>query len=169
LFLFEFQIKQNSLDGGGMEPHFTDENKQNIVDKTSAQPIDSNRTKDSELCGLDSGIAGSYRETSSGMAVSLEGHRKAASYTDAADMLIACAEEATFFSGSVNREREARLLTKDTGGSEEEKEKFTTETGMVSSTRRVSITVEECFLYWELRSFVTGASMNVHVPVIILI
>jgi hypothetical protein len=74
------------------------------------------------------------------MAVSLDGHRKAASYTDAADMLIACAEQATFFSSSVDREREARLLTKDTGGSEEEKEKFTTETGMVSSTRCVSIT-----------------------------
>jgi hypothetical protein len=129
-----------------MEPHLADEKIQNIVDKTSVQPIDSNRTKDSELCGLDSGITGSYRETSSDMAVSLEGHKKAASYIDAADKLIACAEQAAFFSSGMGREREERLLPKDAGGSEEEKEKFTTETGMVSSARCIPITVEQCFL-----------------------
>jgi hypothetical protein len=135
-----------------VEPHVTDENIQNTVDKTSAQPVDSNRTKDSELGGLDSGIAGSYRETSSDMAISLEGHRKAATYTDTADKLIACAEQATFFSSSMDREREGRLVTKDTRGSEEEKEKFTTETGMVSCTSHVSATAEQCFLYWKLWS-----------------
>jgi hypothetical protein len=82
------------------------------------------------------------------MAVSLEGHRKTVSYTDTADKLIACAEQATFFSSSMDREREGRLVIKDAGGSEEEKEKFTTETGMVSSTSHVTITVERHFLQW---------------------
>jgi hypothetical protein len=69
---------------------------------------------------------------------------------DTADKLIACAEQATFFSSSIDREREGRLVTKDTGGSEDEKEKFTTETGMVSSTNHVTVTVEWHFLQGEL-------------------
>jgi hypothetical protein len=117
-----------------------DENIQNIVDKTSIRPVDSNRAADNDLDGLDSGIAGSYRETSSDIA-SLEFNRKSGSYTDAADKLIARAEQATFFSTTIDREEEGGLFTKETGGSEEEKEKFTTETGMVSCIRHVFIAV----------------------------
>jgi hypothetical protein len=62
----------------------------------------------------------------------LEGHKKAGNCTDSADKLIACAEQATFFSTSMDRGGEGGLAVKETGGSEEEKEKFTTETGMVS-------------------------------------
>jgi hypothetical protein len=104
---------------------------QNIVDKTSVEPVDSNRAADNDLDVLDSGIAGSYRETSSDIA-SLELNRKCGNYTDIADKLIARAEQATFFSTTMDRAGEGGLFTKETGGSEEEKEKFTTETGMVS-------------------------------------
>jgi hypothetical protein len=134
VFLFEFQIKQSSVDGGNVEPQQVDENMQNIVDKTSVEPVDSNRTADNDLDGLDSGITGSYRETSSDI-VSLEINRKSGTYTDAADKLIARAEQATFFSTTIDRAGEVGLFTKETGGSEEEKEKFTTETGMVSFVR----------------------------------
>jgi hypothetical protein len=129
-FLFDFQIKQNSLDGGNVEPQSADENMQNIVDKTPVEPVDSNRAADNDLDGLDSGIAGSYRETSSDIA-SLELNRKCGSYTDAADKLIARAEQANFFLTTIDRAGEGGLFTKEVEGSED-KEKFTTETGMVS-------------------------------------
>jgi len=74
--------------------------------------------------------------------MSLEGHRKAASYTDTADKLLACAEQITFFSTSMDREGEGGLVIKETGGSEEEKEKFTTETEMVRCSRYLFIVVE---------------------------
>lgn len=131
VFHFEFQIKQNSLDGGNVEPQSADENVQNIVDKTSVEPVDSNRVADNDLDGLDSGIAGSYRETNSDVA-SLELNKKCGSYTDAADKLIARAEQATFLSTTIDRAGEGGLFIKETEGSEEDKEKFTTETGMVS-------------------------------------
>ncbi|GFG30500.1 hypothetical protein Cfor_08123, partial [Coptotermes formosanus] len=127
--LTNLQIKQNSVDGGNVEPQSVDENIQNTVDRTSVEPVDSNRAADNDLDGLDSGIVGSYRETSSDIA-SLEFNRKSGSFTDAADKLIARAEQATFFSTTIDREDEGGLFTKETGGSEEEKEKFTTETGM---------------------------------------
>ena len=134
----EFQIKQNSLDGGNVESQSADENMQNIVDKTSIEPVDSNRAADNELDVLDSGVVGSYRETGSDIA-SLELNRKSGSYTDAADKLIARAEQATFFSTTIDKAGEGGLFTKETGGSEEEKEKFTTETGMVSRVRHLLI------------------------------
>jgi hypothetical protein len=138
VFLFDFQIKQNSLDGGNVEPQSADENMQNIVDKTSVEPVDSNRAADNDLDGLDSGIAGSYRETSSDIA-SLEINRRCASYTDAADKLIARAEQANFLSTTIDRAGEGGLFTKETEGSEEDKEKFTTEAGMVSYVGRLLI------------------------------
>lgn len=124
------------MDGGNVEPQFTDENIQNIVERASAQPVDSNRAADN----VDSGIAGSYWETNSDVAASSEGHRKAGSCTDTADKLIACAEHTTFLSASLDRGGESGLAFKETGGSEEEKEKFTTETGMVSCTGCLFIT-----------------------------
>ncbi|XP_069691772.1 lysosomal-trafficking regulator isoform X2 [Periplaneta americana] len=117
--LTNLQIKQNSLDGGNVDPPLTSENLQNMVERVSSLPVDSNRAADN-----DSGIAGSYRETSSDIAASMDVHRKTGNYTDSADKLLACAEQATFFSTSLDREVECGL------GSEEEKEKFTTETGM---------------------------------------
>jgi len=144
VFLFEFQIKQNSLDGGNVEPQSADENMQNIVDKTSIEPVDSNRAADNDLDGLDSGIAGSYRETNSDIA-SLELNRKCGSYTDAADKLIARAEQATFFSTTIDRAGEGGSFTKETEGSEEDKEKFTTETGMVSFVGHLLIAAQETY------------------------
>ena len=124
-----FQIKQSSLDGGNVETT------EIIIEKTPSLPVDSNRAADNDVGGLDSGIAGSYRETSSDIAVSLDVHKKAGNYTDTADKLLACAEQSTFFSTSLDRETDGGLVIKQAGGgSEEEKEKFTTETEeMVSS------------------------------------
>lgn len=117
-----------------------------MVEVASTQLVDSNRAADN----VDSGIAGSYRETNSDIG-SLEGHRKAGSCTDTADKLIACAEQATFFSPTTDRGGEGGLTFKETGGSEEEKEKFTTETGMVSCTSYLFITVKKPyqFLFWK--------------------